>query len=672
MMADDVNALGDWIEQNVDTPGMKGSPEWVQKTEQYRQLRQAQLSEPPPDANSWGNTAKRVATNFVTGLPDTAIAIGNAGVRASKSMPFNLGMAGVANPADVKEAPYLGPKMLSAMGGEPLPQDASTTRQLLEAGASALPGGVTGAVRAAAGAAPGALQAILPAVRSLLSTTVAPTIASHYLGEGGGYAADKLGLDKETGSLLGSLLGGVGSSGVSPAAKRLTHEYYASRGREGAPAIAAAAARQEVPTTAGMLGNQDIQQAERNLANSRGASGYINDRRQSARDQMGVALDRAAAARGSTDAAPTPGTIGYDVANVARVRADQLGNESSAGQQELMNRVGPRTQTDISGVLAAMENIRNRTDPGTAAPIDARLNTMRQMLPLDPEGNVISTNVPYERVKDWRTGLRERSQGYDAVPGRFATEIYDATTGAMRDAGESQGVPGGYFDTVQGRTARIMGEGGPHEQLSGVGAGEPTKAFGYLKAGEQNPERLRTLQNTGSPDMDRVFGDYLRLIGNQTLGQNGARGPINFADRIDRMHPEALDVIAGPQRQPVTDISTLARSFDYPTSQTGLGRTVGPIASGAARVVSGSTIGHALGQATGIPGAATAGAAAGAYAQIPIARTKAWLLQHDLTRNALGGGAPPQGLTTSDLVAAINAAQAAQQQQRGAPGVVPR
>lgn len=671
-----------WIDKNQDKAG---TPDFVTMTEEYRKLSGGGAA--PPDAYAYTDqgipigsgtgagaggdpygatsTAGRIVTGAATGIPDLAIAIGNAGVRASGGGGF--GMAGV-QPGSVKEAPYLGPMVNRAAGVPELPADASTTRQLLEGGGSALLGGGANAIRSAVAAAPTVARSILPALSAFSRTTAAPTIAAHYGGQAGGAIADKLGLDPQTGSLLGSLFGGTAAGRAAELPGRYTDWRYRGQGRDNAAEVAAAAQRQGVTPTAGMLGNQDIQLRERALANRPGAMDYINARRQDARTAIGDALDRAAAARGSTDPTPTPGSIGYNVADVARTGAQDLGNISSRGQQSLMSQVGPRSDTDISGVLAAMERIRNQTDPGTAAPIDARTGTLRQMLPRDPEGNVISTNVPYERVKDWRTALRERGQNMDAVPGRFAGQIYDEVTGAMRDAAVNSGVPVERFNNVQQRTAGIMGEGGPHEQLTAVAGREPSAAYNYLQGGEQNPQRLRMLQATGSPMLDRIFGDYLRRLGNTTISNpnQGARGPAQLATAIERMHPEALDVIAGPQRQPVTDVATLARSFDYPTSQTGLGRTVGPISGAAARTITGSEIGGALGHATGIPGAGTVGRVVGAYAQAPLSNLRARIMQSPTALNALAGGPRPAGSATSisDLVAAINAAQAAQQQQR--------
>ena len=617
-------------------------------------------AKPSPDPYSAGNTAGRIGIGALTGIPDAIIGVGNAAVRLQNRLPSwmqGVGQAGV-EPGQMKEAPYVGPMAQKAAGVQALPPDAPLTRQLLEGmGSAALGGGVAAPIRAVA-AAPSVARAVLPAVTALGRSVVAPTVASHTGGAIGGWAGEQLG-DRETGALLGSLAGGVLPGAAVEAPTRYTDWKFRGMGREGAPEIAAQAERQGVMPNAAMLGNDQIQMRERTLANRGGFAGdYVTGRRNDARDQIANAWDRMTEARGSTDPRPTPGTIGYEAAEVARQGADDLQARASRMQDQLMTRIGPRTSVDAAGALAQMENVRGRTDPLTAAPIDARLQALRQMLPTDEHGRIISTDVPYERYKDLRTNLRERSQGYDPVPGRYAREINQAMTGDMRDAAVSQGVPGGYFDTVQHRYADIKGEGGPHEQLTDVAGREPSAAYSYLKGGEQNPQRLRLLQNTGNPAMDRVFGDYLRMMGNDTISSGKAPGPRNLATRVEKMDPDALDTIGGAQRPDITDIAGLARAIDIPPQSNGLGRVVGGISRGVPGVLTAGELGAEAGRVTGIPGATMAGRVAG-YALGPAMRyIQARQMQSPTALNAMAGGrSPPSANTMSDLVAAITAAQ---------------
>jgi hypothetical protein len=643
--AERLDAAANWIRNNQDKAG---TPEFVKVAGAYRDLRGASLPDitearANEDPNSWGNIADRVGTNALAAVPDLGIGIYNAGARA-------LGYPNA-------QADYIAPKMRAAVGAKELPEDASTWQQLGEGAGSALLGGGARAIASA--------PSLAQAAYRTLPTVIAPTVGSHYGGKVGASVGEAIG-DRETGALLGSIVGGGASQAPFVARGRVANRM-AGMSREDAPEIAAAAERQGVTPTVGMLGDERAQRIERDLGNKQGSASVIAAGRTGAIDDITAALDRAAVARGSTDPLPTPGTIGGDVSEVARVGRDQMGNISSAAQQQLMDRIGPRTDTDVSGILASMENVRQRTDPGTAAPIDARLGTLRQMLPVDEEGNVVSANVPYERLKDWRTNLRARSQGYDPVPTRYAGEIYDATTDAMRGAAESSGVPADYFNNVQTRTRGIMGPEGPHEQLDAVANSDPSQAYNYVRRGEQNPEQLRMLQATGSPELDRVLGDYVRQRGNQTIGTNGARGPINFANWWDRMHPEARDVLGGTQAPNITDVATLARSFDYPTSQTGLGRTVGPLTGDLARAVVGSDIGAEIGRASGIPGAPTVGRVAGLGLPALYRNMYARTLQTPDVRQAMVAGRGPLNLQNPEVQNRLGAVIAAINAQRQQP-----
>jgi hypothetical protein len=249
-------------------------------------------------------TAGRVITGAATGIPDIAIAIGNAGVRASGGGGF--GMAG-AEPGSVKEAPYVGPMVNKAVGVPELPPDASTTRRLLEGGGSALLGGGASSILRAAGAAPTAAEAIMPAISALTRSTVAPTVGSHWGGQAGSYLADKVGLDKETGALIGSIMGGhAGKVADLPAS--YVDWRFRGQGRDNAAEIAAQAQRQGVTPNAAMLGNDAIQMRERTLANRGGFAGnFTVGRRNDARDQIANAWQPRSQARSVTMSPMSPG-----------------------------------------------------------------------------------------------------------------------------------------------------------------------------------------------------------------------------------------------------------------------------------------------------------------------------------------------------------------------------
>ena len=657
-----IDDVGKWILDNQDKAG---SPDYVTMSDTYRQMNDAQQ---PQDitgvmhaknaANPYGldATMNRMFTGAVTGIPDLAIGGYNAAARA-------VGKPGA-------QADYLGPKMLAAGGGVPLPEDAGTGRQLLEGGGSALIGGGVHGIADAVSAAPSVAGAIVPALRALVTRVIAPTVGSHAGGTVGGATASALGLDPETGSLLGSLAGGTGATVLPSVPRQVIAARYANRGNANAPAIAAAAERQNVPLTAGMVGNDAIQARERAYGGASATSNAVSAARTASTTGVADALDRAAVARGSLDTEPTPGSVGQGVQTIAGDTAESLRARAAEGQQRLLDRVGARTQVPVQPIF----NEGYRQMPDMAVParsaIDYRLTD--QLAPLvarDVTGQAAldasgSPTVPYGLLKQWRTDL-----GRSFDQGRFppaTTQLYGPATAAMRGAAERAGVPPQNFENVQGRTRQVEQRGGDYANLTDIAGKEPSAAFNYLKGGEQNPERLGMIEATQHPQVGNVMGDYLRMIGNQTIGQQGARGPINLANRIEGMHPDARSAIAGPQEPAVNDISTLARSLDYPTSKTGLGKALGSSGENLGSKLIMSEILGRLGEKTGIPLAGEAGRYLGLKADRVTGGIGNRIMQSPTAINAMAGRprpGVPYGM--ADLVAAINAASASQTQQRG-------
>ena len=692
-----LDSVGQWLLDNKDKAG---SPDFVTMSNAYREMAQPPAAAPASgdapginddirkvnarDPYNWDNTINRTVTGAVTGIPDTLIAIGNAAMRAAGD-GGSLGMAGVA-PGSVKQAPYLGPKMLAAGGGVPLPDDASWGRQITEGAGSTLLGGGAGAVKSAITNAPSWIGSIVPAARALFSSTVAPTVTSNTGGRVGGAVGG------ETGALLGSLLGGAATN-AGPAAKSYVYNRFAGQGKPDAPQIAAAAARQGIPTTAGMLGNPDIQQQERQLAAKPGAMAFINTRRQGSIDAIGDALNRIATARGSTDMDPTPASIGQRVTEAAGETAQALRNRSEEGQLRLQDRIGADTPVPVTPLRE--QGYSMMTDPraGLSVPgrqaIDYRLTD--QLSPLinrDTAGQPImqgaapsrwwadgpnpggSETVPYGPFRGWRTDLGkslDTPQGGRMPP---TAELYAPATEAMRGVAEQQGVPRQDFENVQGRTraversaARPGDPTGDYEHLMGVAGREPQSAYSYLHGGLQNPDRLGMLEATQHPQVPGIMGDYLRLLGNQTLGKGDARGPINLADRLSapKMDPRALDVIAGPHEPAVRDVATAARAVNYPTSQTGLTRAIGGVGDSLVNKLIGS---EAFGKAGELIGAGnTAGRIVGLGAGPVYHYLQGRLLQSQTARDALAGRpqAPGAALDINRLRAALIAANAGRQ-----------
>jgi hypothetical protein len=527
------------------------------------------------DPYSARSTVGRVATDIITGIPDLAIKIQNAGLNPF-TLPARVADKLLGTEQPTTPIPEIGPYVRSAIGVPDLPQDASTVRRLGEAAATMVGSVGTGAPAAS---------------REIVRDVVKPMAGATVGGNVGGWVGG------DTGSLLGSLIGGVGPS------------FAAQRGARGArpdaTEIAEAAQRQSVTPTAGMVGDLTVQAQENALSGKRGSSGVISQARQTALEQMRAAAERGIEARQALPAA-TPETA--DIHNVATTARAQGTDVSSAAQQRLMDRVGPTRSVDVAPVIAEMERVRSTTDPGTYAPIDARVEYLRQMLPRDPQGNVTGSTVDYQRFKDWRSGLGRRMNNLDPIPGRFSGGIYDAATGAMRDTATAAGVHPQEFALAQDITRNQM------------------------RANEIREVYDRTLGNV-----------------DQT-----AAGPRGFARWWNSLMPQEQAALAGPQNSVFADVARLSRAYNYPTGQTGLTRSLGGQLADLGDRAAGAAVGSLL-STTGIPGAGQAGAAAGAMGISPV---RNWMRARALEgRRASAMARGPQPMTIDDLIGAMQAAR---------------
>ena len=659
-------------------------------------------------------TGGRIISGAITGAPDILTAIGNAAVRAS-GPGGSFGTMGVDSGVKLQEAPYPGQGLNKRMGVPELPPDASLPRRLLEGGGSALLGGGLNSILSnVSKASPEMVSRLWQAAKTLTTNVAAPTVAAEGGGAVGEWAAKKAGVDPQTGALIGSLLGGS-AAGAAPAGyDRYSHNWYADRAKPNVAEIDAAMRRMGGEATPGQLGNNTIQQLERTLGSSTGAKQYIDERRQSAYDTMGEALNRAADERGrtaespttTTSAAPTPGTIGDTIGAVTRESAEGLRQGSDDAQARLMDRVGTQTPVPLrpvqeagmrlqlpgSGLEPAMRaNIEHRLGPAVEAMLLRRDNDRNNQplmfgadgrplqRPVDPYGpgsrNGIGGNggpplqdpgsvaAPYADVRAYRTEL---GRDLDLPGGQRlgpAAQLYGPVTEAMQAAAERQGVPRQDFENVQGRTQQVettpAHKGDPtgdYNTLMDIGIKKPDEAFEFMRRGEQNAGDLGLLEATQHPAVPGLFGDYIKLLGRNTINDLdvSAAGARQTAGRLEDMHPESKATLFGDQAGPMQDVETGARAYNYPTSQTGLNRATGAAADrGAATTV----IAQALEKMGGPAGLLTLGA-------LPLAnRMRAGGLNSPQAMNALRGG-PAAPMNTSDLVAALTAAAASQDQRQ--------
>jgi hypothetical protein len=628
------------------------------------------------DPRSLENRANRVLTGAIGGIPDLGIGIYNAGARA------------IGSPES--QAAYLTPQMNENAGAPELPADAPWYERLGEAGASAFLGGGAGAAGTALQTARTAGTALPRTIANMAAPTVVPTVAGAAGGEAGGWVGEKLG-DRETGALIGSLLGGSALS-VTPAVRTLIHQYYGAKGRPDAPQIAAAAERQGVVPTAGMLGNDSILRREQQFSGMPGSAEVVQSARTNARGQIGDAYNQSADARGSTDLNPQPGTIGTQVSRAAGETAEALRADSNARQAALMDRVGADSPVAVSPLRQAAYDMITDPQRGLSVPsqraIDYRVtDQLNPLISQSAAGGPLQTimpgmghnggppmtteTVPYGFFRGWRTDLGKSID--TPAGGRMppTSMLYEPATAAMRDTAVRRGVTPDEFNAIQDFTRSIERTtpeqpGGPigrYPTLQRYVNEDPQKAFNAVNQ-PQNPGAINNLDATGHPSLGSIFGDIMRLLGNDTINhpQQGARGPAAFANRLMQMDPDYRATLLGPEYANVSDQALLANRLNVPTSQAGLTRAVGGQGDAVANKVIGSeALGQLGGHVAGTLGAVL-GRILGVVGPAGLRSTRAGILEGPTARNALSGGESPGGI--NNLAAALTAIQAEQQQQR--------
>jgi hypothetical protein len=249
-----------------------------------------------------------------------------------------------------------------------------------------------------------------------------------------------------------------------------------------------------------------------------------------------------------------------------------------------------------------MERIARTTDDITAGPLEARIQSIRNMLMQEHGDPPTAATLPYERFKDWRTNLRTRTQNMDPVPGRFRNQVYESATGAMEDTAARGGMNVQDVRNIQGRTRAVEGAGGVLDEAAAFTERTPQGAYDYLLPGGSGaPARLQTFEalGLGDPRANTVMGNYIADTVRGTLGNN-APGAYNFSQWVRQLPEAARDVILGPQRGRTEDIATLARSLHTPTVQ-----------GGATNMVRSALEGGPTGSVGGALGAGAAAASSG-------------------------------------------------------------
>lgn len=658
------------------------------------------------DPRSVENRANRAIASYIGGFADLPAAIFNAGART------------VGSPESQYE--YVTPKLQENAGVPDLPPDAPWYERVGEAaipaffgGGAGAAGSILGGARATANATNAATRAVGGVANATVPTvstgvrmavpTVAPAVGGTFGGDIGGYLGEKFG-DRDTGALLGSLLGGAAHT-IGPVARTAIHQLYAPQGARNAREIMDAANRQGVTPTAGMVGNDSVLRREQVFSGQPGSADVIQDARTNARTQIGAAYDRSAAARGAVDPQPTSGSIGEKINTVARESAEDLRAASDQRQADLNARIPQDTPTHLAPIQEhgydMMTDPGARLGPTERAAVDFRITDQLNPLasrdaggqpiqvPTGPQPAGVGHNggppmgpttqvAPYGDVAGFRTELGRTID--TPAGGRMppVSALYPPTTQVMREAAQrGGGVDPRDFNNAQNMTRDIMREtptqpGGPagdyHALLNYVRE-NPEAAFNFLNGrGRNSPAIPGTLEATGHPGVNEIFGDTMRKVGNETISgpptspQAGARGPANFADAWTKnIHEDTRATTLGDQLPNVSDQVALATRLNVPTSQGGLTRSVGGQGNSITNKVIGSEALAQLGAHYLGPLGAVLGRVVGMLAPSDIRSRRAGVMEGPTAINAMAHGQSPGGM--QQLAAALAAIQAEQQQR---------
>lgn len=414
----------------------------------------------------------------------------------------------------------------------------------------------------------------------------------------------------------------------------------------------------------------------------------------------------------------TPGTIGDRVRTIAADTAEHLRLGSDEAQGRISRAVGPTTPVPLRPVQQAGETLLR---PGSGLGPSERINIEHRIGPAleglllrdssGPTGNPGNPNypaimfnpdtglpttespmlghnggprmtpegypdrgspaAPYADVKGYRTELGRNVE--NPSTGRLgpAAQLYGPTTEAMRITAERRGVDRQDFNNAMERTRQVETEtpdslGGPvgdYNTLAKIAEKKSLDAYDFIKDAEQNASDLGTIEATGHPQVPGLMGDILKQIGQEGINNPnfGAAGPRQTATRLENLHPESREILYGDQAPAMEDITTGARAYNYPTSQTGLNQATGSAADRSSKAINlGTTLGHLGGGGIG----GMIGGAVSMFGPAFVNRLRAQGLNSPETLNALRGGEAPPAANIADLAAAMTAAaQAAKERQ---------
>jgi len=509
------------------------------------------------ESDTWGNLAKRAATGIVTGPLDMVGGLINRGITPVGQVvsAVNKGAEWLGYGKDKVQMPAVGPAVNEALGIPEIPSYAGLPRQIAE---GAIPAVVSGGLGAGAQAYRVGAPIVGAVARSIMPslTAVGGSTAGGKIGEA---IAPSIGVKPEDAAFYGSLIGGVVPSAVRAVNPMVSPTIDRTMAKPNAAQIAADARSLGIEPTPTMLGTPFVAAQERQLSGLPGSAQRVQTMRDNLSAQVRAAGDDIVTQRQAFPPT-TPGNA--PVIQLAEQTRAAGGDVRGTLQQDLMTRTGPRAPMDAGGIITEMVRQAQRSDPTTAAPLIARARALNQMIRENPanydaQGNLVGTNIPYERGKSWRSNLSASDTNISSVPFHLRTPVRDAATEAMRQTATRSGVPREQFDTAQRISANQYGA-------------------------EQIGQRLQ-----------------------RTVGEQGATSYRQLAQWWERLSPQERARLGGAQEPQLAALARVSREANIPTSQTGLTQSMGgQMQQGVGRGIKaaiGSGLGAAIGSVIGSP-----------------------------------------------------------------------
>lgn len=274
------------------------------------------------------------------------------------------------------------------------------------------------------------------------------------------------------------------------------------------------------------------------------------------------------------------GEIGELIKTAGSEGEQGLRNTISQAESLVERAIGPRRPVDVRNTLARIKDLIGRTDPTTGAALQAEAADLRAMAMAPPggpnqlqvAGADVPLEVPWERLRDFRTNIGRRTQQGGLAPG-YRKQIYaalvDDQNAALRDAPEDVQRAWGTLQQNERRLySRELGfdEGGDLPGLAGTTEAQrsPLAVYReYVTGGFQDPGKLDVLMRNASPQSQAdIRASILSDMGLSAPGRQSAAGNVfsidTFLTNWNKLAPGSREVLFGGDRGIIDELSTLA------------------------------------------------------------------------------------------------------------------